>query len=109
MAEFEPPPPTPMDPYPGYYKLPSGQWAAYDPVYYRKFWEEWAAPANLDARTAKGFEGAEGKDTVEVDAKTQLDLARAEREEKKSLTQNIKSGPPAPKIKISVRFQVISC
>ncbi|EJT48608.1 hypothetical protein A1Q1_02335 [Trichosporon asahii var. asahii CBS 2479] len=37
VADFVPPEPTAADPYPGYYQLPSGQWAAYDPAYYAKF------------------------------------------------------------------------
>lgn len=37
VADFVPPEPTATDPYPGYYQLPSGQWAAYDPAYYAKF------------------------------------------------------------------------
>lgn len=37
VADFVPPEPKATDPYPGYYQLPSGQWAAYDPAYYAQF------------------------------------------------------------------------
>ncbi|KAK4686761.1 hypothetical protein P7C73_g3365, partial [Tremellales sp. Uapishka_1] len=40
VADFAPPPPTPQDPYPGYYQLPSGSWAAYEPEYYHSFFPE---------------------------------------------------------------------
>ncbi|CAK9780362.1 hypothetical protein CC85DRAFT_313533 [Cutaneotrichosporon oleaginosum] len=36
VSEFVPPAPSPDDPYPGYYQLPSGSWAAHDPAYYAK-------------------------------------------------------------------------
>ncbi|WWC67266.1 uncharacterized protein I206_101174 [Kwoniella pini CBS 10737] len=35
--DYIPPEPTSNDPYPGYYKLPSGEWKAYDPEYYNSF------------------------------------------------------------------------
>jgi hypothetical protein len=34
VEEFIPPDPTPDDPYPGYFKMPNGKWAAYDQEYY---------------------------------------------------------------------------
>ncbi|KAF8522245.1 mitotic checkpoint regulator, MAD2B-interacting-domain-containing protein [Hysterangium stoloniferum] len=100
IPTFEPPSPSPADPYPGYYQLPSGEWAAHDPEVYRKHYEQWMSSMGLDGRTEKGFEGAEGNETVNVDAQAQLDLARKEREERKALTMKIDSGPKAPKMNI---------
>ncbi len=34
VKDYVPPPPSINDPYPGYYQLPSGSWAAYDRGYY---------------------------------------------------------------------------
>ncbi|KAF8509266.1 mitotic checkpoint regulator, MAD2B-interacting-domain-containing protein [Gautieria morchelliformis] len=100
IPTFEPPIPAPSDPYPGYYQLPSGQWAAHEPGFYRKHYEMWSTSLALDGATQKGFEGAEGDDTVEVDGQAQLDLARKEREEKKDLTKDAAGGRTAPKMNI---------
>ena len=102
IPTFELPDPTPSDPYPGYYQLPSGQWVAYEPEFYRKHYEAWTTSARLDGASQKGFEGAEGDGTVEVDAQEQLDLARKEREEKKALTKDANGGRTAPKMNIKV-------
>jgi hypothetical protein len=56
----------------------------------------------LDGRNEKGFEGAEGKDSIDIDAQAQLDLARKEREERKALTMKTDSGPKAPRMNIKV-------
>ena len=100
LPTFEPPMPTSSDPYPGYYQLPSGQWAAHDPEFYRKYYEMWSGNVALDGTSQKGFEGAEGDETVEVDAQEQLDIARKEREEKKALTKDAIGGRAAPKMNI---------
>jgi len=100
VAEFRPPSPTPLDPYPGYYQLPSGQWTAYDPEYYTQYWENWAAKAGTDVMSQKGFEGASGEDTVEVDAQAQLDLSEKEREERKLLTKNAAEERKEPRMNI---------
>lgn len=62
----------------------------------------------MDGASQKGFEGAEGDDTVEVDAQEQLDLARKEREEKKALTKDAIGGRTAPKMNIKVSLQCSS-
>jgi len=98
VKQYEPPVPTPMDPYPGYYQMPSGQWAAYDTDYYRTFWDEWQK-ATLPQQE-KGFEAAEGQDLQSVSAKDEMDRGRKEIEDKKSLTKNIKTGPDAPRMNI---------
>lgn len=102
VAEFRPPSPTSLDPYPGYYQLPSGQWAAYDPDYYKQYWENWAAKASVDVMPQKGFEGAGGEGTVEVDAQAQLDLSEKEREERKLLTKNAAEERKEPRMNIKV-------
>lgn len=49
VTEFKPPVPTPQDPYPGYYQLPSGEWAAHDPKYYHSIYATWTPGATTDA------------------------------------------------------------
>lgn len=98
VEDFTPPEPTPEDPYPGYYLLPNGSWAAHDPVYYKTFYEKWTKAYNAHVRalekgSARGFEGfdaaAEEESTQEVDLGKEMERARVEikeREEKKALT-----------------------
>ncbi|GJJ12102.1 hypothetical protein Clacol_006343 [Clathrus columnatus] len=97
VPTFEPPEPTPEDPYPGYYQLPSGQWAQYNQDYYMKYYNSWN---NESQRPEKGFEGVEERTTVQIDAREQLDLARKEREDRKALTKNAGGGPVAPRMNI---------
>ncbi|KAF8201467.1 mitotic checkpoint regulator, MAD2B-interacting-domain-containing protein [Pholiota molesta] len=99
LPTFEPPEPTREDPYPGYYQLPSGTWAAYDTEYYGKFMKKWEAEYN-----AHGFEGLQSADVEEVDALKEMEKAKREiqeREEKKAVTQGAGGGPVAPKMNIS--------
>lgn len=91
VEEFRPPSPTVTDPYPGYYMLPSGQWAMYDPAYYKAFSDKWTKEYEAQIRAYergmdKGFEGAESEGTIEVNAEDQYDAARKEREERMALT-----------------------
>ncbi|PIL24037.1 hypothetical protein GSI_13788 [Ganoderma sinense ZZ0214-1] len=106
VKDFKPPEPIPDDPYPGYYMLPSGQWAAHDPAYYKKFYDKWkkeydAHVRALEKGTIKGFEGAEEL-AEEVNALREMEKAKQdiqEREERKALT----TGPAevaAPKMNI---------
>ncbi|KAI1795838.1 mitotic checkpoint regulator, MAD2B-interacting-domain-containing protein [Ganoderma leucocontextum] len=107
VQEFKPPEPTPEDPYPGYYMLPSGQWAAYDPPYYKKFYDKWkkeydAHVRALEKGTMKGFEGAEDH-AEEVNALKEMEKAKQdiqEREERKALTTGSAEVPVAPKMNI---------
>ncbi|KIO32465.1 hypothetical protein M407DRAFT_13899 [Tulasnella calospora MUT 4182] len=89
VKEYEPPPPTPFDPYPGYYQNPNGEWAAYDPGYYKKYWESWQAEYSErgKGRDGKGWEGVENEDMVDVNAVEELKKSQlAEREKAKGLT-----------------------
>ncbi len=113
VDDFVPPEPTPTDPYPGYYLLPSGQWAAYEPEYYKKFYDKWkkeydAHVRALEKGTVKGFEGAE-EEAAEVNALKVMEKAKREiqeREERKALTTAAAEVPDAPKmnIKVSIPF-----
>ncbi|KAG8970802.1 hypothetical protein FRC03_000019 [Tulasnella sp. 419] len=98
VKDYEPPPPTPYDPYPGYYQLPSGQWAAYDPTVYKKYWDEWnaayAEPNSKDSgKEGKGWEGADRDDLVSVNA---LEELARERLAEKERTKNITAPPTIP-------------
>ncbi|WOO82389.1 Pre-mRNA-splicing factor cwf20 [Vanrija pseudolonga] len=99
VADFVPPEPTAHDPYPGYYQLPSGAWAAYDAAYYASFF----APAESSADAAKAEEEralAEGRvgrhwkdladgraDVVDVNVGSSLDAARRAEELKAKLVK----------------------
>ena len=111
LPTFEPPEPTQTDPYPGYYQLPSGVWAAYDPEYYAKFMKKWEHDYNsqlraLEKGAIKGFEGLEDAPVEEVDALKEMEKAKKEiqeREEKKAVTRGAGGGPVAPGMNINVR------
>ncbi|KAF8478554.1 mitotic checkpoint regulator, MAD2B-interacting-domain-containing protein [Russula ochroleuca] len=107
IDEYIPPEPTPDDPYPGYYQRPSGTWEAYDPTYYKQFYNKWKADYDRGVRALekkeKGFEGADADDTQEVNALREMEKAKKEvqeREEKKALTQGAGGEPAAPKMNI---------
>ncbi|TFK42546.1 mitotic checkpoint regulator, MAD2B-interacting-domain-containing protein [Crucibulum laeve] len=109
IATFEPPEPTPTDPYPGYYQLPSGAWAAHDSTYYGKFMKKWQSEYDAHVRAlekgyVKGFEGLDNAAVEEVDALAEMEKAKKEvqeREEKKALTKGAAGDPQAPRMKIS--------
>ncbi|OCH94940.1 hypothetical protein OBBRIDRAFT_800802 [Obba rivulosa] len=108
VDDFVPPEPTPEDPYPGYYMLPSGAWAAYDPDYYRTFYNRWkreydAQVRALEKGTVKGFEGVETQGVHEVNAQAEMERAKKEiqeREERKALTAGGADVAAAPKMNI---------
>lgn len=111
VPTFERPEPTPQDPYPGYYQLPSGQWAAYEPEYYEKFRRKWqsdydAYVRDLEKGVQKGFEGYE-ENASEVDAMKEMQKAKVEikeREERKALTKGA-TGPAAePNMTLTVSY-----
>ncbi|KAF8274892.1 mitotic checkpoint regulator, MAD2B-interacting-domain-containing protein [Lactarius quietus] len=87
IDELTPPEPTPNDPYPGYYQLPSGTWAAYDSAYYLRFHIKWKADYDRSIRAfekkEKGFEGADTDDTQE-----------------KALTKGAGGEPEAPRMNV---------
>lgn len=110
IDEYVPPEPTPDDPYPGYYQLPSGNWASYDPTYYQQFYNKWKADYDREVRAletkAKGFEKADADDTQEINALHEMEKAKKEihdREEKKALTQGAGGEPEAPRMNVKVR------
>ncbi|KAF9454525.1 hypothetical protein P691DRAFT_655906 [Macrolepiota fuliginosa MF-IS2] len=108
LPTFEPPEPSAQDPYPGYYQLPSGSWAAYDVEYYERFRKKWqkdydAYVRKLEKGAVKGFEGYE-EGASEVDALKEMEKAKVEvkeREERKALTKGATGAPEEPKMKFS--------
>ncbi|KAJ7273743.1 mitotic checkpoint regulator, MAD2B-interacting-domain-containing protein [Mycena haematopus] len=113
IPKFEPPEPTPNDPYPGYYTLPSGAWAAHDPAYYAKFTQKWQAEYNAHVRAlekgrVKGFEGLDTAAVEEVDAMKEMEKAKLEiqeRESRKAVTRGADGAPAAPNIKLTASKQ----
>ncbi|KAI0647098.1 mitotic checkpoint regulator, MAD2B-interacting-domain-containing protein [Trametes meyenii] len=107
IDDFTPPEPTPTDPYPGYYLLPSGQWAAYDPEYYKKFYDKWKREYDAHVRAlekgkVKGFEDADNI-AAEVNAQKEMEKAKKEiqeLEERKALTTAAAAVPEAPKMNV---------
>ncbi|KAJ8584940.1 hypothetical protein M405DRAFT_884084 [Rhizopogon salebrosus TDB-379] len=95
IGTFTPPLPTPTDAYPGYYLLPSGSWAAYDPVYYAKFVKKWQKEYDNHVRALeKGEVEREAEEAEEVNMEKEMEKARREvkeREDRKALT-GIKTG-----------------
>lgn len=95
VEEFDPPEPTRQDEYPGYYRLPSGKWAAYDREYYQKFLRKWQADydkyvRDLEKGKIKGFEELDEETATKVDAMEEMAKSREEmqeKEERKALTQ----------------------
>lgn len=109
IEEFTPPEPTPQDPYPGYYLLPSGKYAAYDAVYYETFYKKWQAEfdkyvRDLEKGKIKGFEELDEDKATGVNAMEEMEKARVgiqEREERKALTKG-SNDVQAPKMNIKV-------
>ena len=115
IDEFTPPEPTPNDPFPGYYQLPSGTWAAYDSAYYQRYYDKWKADYDRSIRAfekkEKGFEGADMDDTQEVDALREMEKAKKEiqeREEKKALTKGAGGEAEAPRMNIKVILSLLT-
>ncbi|KAG6866948.1 hypothetical protein C0991_003864 [Blastosporella zonata] len=109
VPTFEVPEPLQTDEYPGYYQLPSGAWAAHDPIYYAKFLKKWQDEYNAHVRAlekgmVKGFEDLETAGAKEVDAMAEMERAKREikeREERKAITQGAGGAPAAPKMTIN--------
>ncbi|OJT04305.1 hypothetical protein TRAPUB_4939 [Trametes pubescens] len=108
VEDFVAPEPTPTDPYPGYYLLPSGQWAAYEPTYYKKFYDKWKREYDAHVRAlekgkVKGFEDLDAEGLQEVNALQEMEKAKKEvqeLEERKALTNGADAAPEAPKMNI---------
>ncbi|THU89513.1 hypothetical protein K435DRAFT_286159 [Dendrothele bispora CBS 962.96] len=109
IPDFKPPEPSMTDPYPGYYQLPSGAWAAHDPEHYESFRKKWEKEYNdhvraLEKGTIKGFEGADGDDVQSVDAAQEMEKAKreiTEREERKAVTKVAQGEPAKPKMNVT--------
>jgi hypothetical protein len=93
VADFIPPPPGPHDPYPGYYQLPSGQWAAYEQEYYHSFFPT-STSSNEEGEGGDGRVGrhweeynSKGADYIDVDVSKGLEEGRAERERRERATK----------------------
>jgi hypothetical protein len=89
VADFVPPPPTAHDPYPGYYQLPKGGWAAYDPDYYHSFFPSQpgvqgagAGEEQDDGRLGKHWDELKGREgeVMEFDPTRGIREAREEEE-----------------------------
>lgn len=91
--------------------LPSGQWAAHDPAYFKKFYDKWQKDYDAHVRALekgieKGFEGAE-EGAAEVNAQKEMEKAKVEiqeRESKKALTAGGPAVAAAPNMNIKVRM-----
>jgi proline-rich protein PRCC len=109
VEDFTPPEPKSDDPYPGYYQLPSGTWAAHDPAYYQSFYNRWKKEYDAQVRAlekgAKGFEAYDADAAREVNAEEERERARVEvkeREERKALTSGPQGAPEAPRMNVQV-------
>jgi len=95
VGTFTPPLPTPTDLYPGYYLLPSGSWAAYDPAYYATFVKKWQKEYDAHVRALEKGEVERGaEEAEEVNMEKEMEKARKEvkeREDRKALT-GVKTG-----------------
>ena len=94
VSDFLPPPPTSSDPYPGYYQLPSGQWAAYEPEYYHSFFPSSSGPAGADSdggdrddgRKGHGWNDLQAREADMLDVHASEGLAEArEAEERRAM------------------------
>ncbi|KAL1747581.1 mitotic checkpoint regulator, MAD2B-interacting-domain-containing protein [Schizophyllum fasciatum] len=109
IPTFQPPEPTPTDPYPGYYQLPSGKWEAYDSAYYQTFYQKWQAEYDAHVRAlergqVRGFEDMDEARMGEVDAAAEMERAKVEvklREERKALSRGAAAFTEQPKMKIT--------
>ena len=89
---------------------PTGAWAAYDPEYYKKFYDKWKKEYDdhvraLEKGAGKGFEDLETEGAQEVNALSEMERAKKEiqeREERKALTTGGAEVPAAPKMNIKV-------
>lgn len=111
VDDFKPPEPTQNDPYPGYYQLPSGNWAAYDPDYYKSFYNKWKKQYDAHVRALergeRGFEDYDADVAGEVDAAAEMERAKVEvqeLEERKALTKGGQDESDKPRMNIQVRF-----
>ena len=90
ITTFRPPSPTLDDSYPGYYQLPSGAYAPYDPTYYASYAKKWKAEYDKHIRALEKAQYEPDADDAEsVDMAAEMERARREvkeREDRKALT-----------------------
>ncbi|KAJ3801313.1 mitotic checkpoint regulator, MAD2B-interacting-domain-containing protein [Lentinula aff. detonsa] len=109
IPSFTVPEPSINDPYPGYYQLPSGEWRQHEAEYFEKFRKRWEKAYNDHVRTlekgaAKGFEGYDRQEMVDVDAAKEMERAKIEikeREERKAVSKDPGGEPAKPKMNIT--------
>jgi proline-rich protein PRCC len=113
VTDFIPPEPTPTDEYPGYYRLPSGEWAAHDPSYYKTFYDRWKRDYDAHVRAlergARGFEAYDADTAEVVDGAAERERAKVEvkeREETKALTTGGEEGEEKAKPRMNVQVHV---
>ncbi|KIJ59196.1 hypothetical protein HYDPIDRAFT_44162 [Hydnomerulius pinastri MD-312] len=107
IPTFRPPSPTLDDPYPGYYQLPSGAYAPYDPTYYASYAHKWKADYDKQIRALEKSQ-FEAEGAQDVDMAAEMEKARREikeREERKALTtgkagQKEDGEPEMPKMNV---------
>ncbi|CUA72257.1 hypothetical protein RSOLAG22IIIB_00922 [Rhizoctonia solani] len=104
VKDFEPPVPTLFDPYPGYYQLPSGEWAMHDPKYYKKVIEQLTSGPDLQAQNkseAREFAGSSREDMATFDPGEELRRGQiAELEKRKAITTTPTDAPAVPRMKV---------
>jgi hypothetical protein len=105
IKDFEPPVPTLFDPYPGYYQLPSGEWAMHDPKYYKKVIEQLTSGPDLQTQNkseAREFAGSSREDMATFDPGEELRQGQiAELEKRKAITTTPADAPAVPRMKAS--------
>lgn len=106
VKDFEPPAPSPYDPYPGYYQLPSGEWAAHDPIVYKKFMQQLTSGVDMQAGNqtkseAKEFAERSEDNMATFDPNEELRQGQiAERERRKAITTTPAGAPAVPRMKV---------
>ncbi|QRW26966.1 mitotic checkpoint protein prcc-carboxy-term protein [Rhizoctonia solani] len=103
VKDFEPPVPTLFDPYPGYYQLPSGEWAMHDPKYYKKVIEQLTSGPDLQTGNkseAREFADRSKEDMATFDPSEELRQGQiAELEKRKAVTTTPSDAPAVPRMK----------
>ncbi|KAJ1310404.1 hypothetical protein OPQ81_007142 [Rhizoctonia solani] len=104
VKDFEPPIPTLFDPYPGYYQLPSGEWALYDPTYYKKVIEQLTSGPDLQTQNkseARELAGSSREDMATFDPGAELRQGQiAELEKRKAISKTPSDAPAVPRMKV---------
>ncbi|CAE7213604.1 unnamed protein product [Rhizoctonia solani] len=104
VKDFEPPVPTLFDPYPGYYQLPSGEWAMHNPAYYKKVIEQLTSGPDLQTKNkseAREFGGTAREDMATFDPNEALRQGQiAELEKRKAITTTPAGAPAVPRMNV---------